>query len=440
MVQLMQQCLHLALQNIGHYLQHPSLTGSTVSVSRPTPIAPLAYIGESITTSNGVYTSLGGTAVANGVNNSNDIGAGTSLFFTLGVPPIVSTLTATSITTTGATLNGAFNTQGSSLPTSFSYGTTTSTGLGTPVSIHSPINSTSATLDSAVITGLTANTLYTYIATDGVNSGSNVTFITAPNPPTVGAPSNPTIDGFTTNWTAPAVPGTATYTYTVQVSTDPTFATGVITQSGIPSGTTSFVFTTLASATTYYYRVEAVNATANSTWSATSTGIATDIFPTQPCTTGTGSTTSTGAIAKALTLPTIDGQVDPVWAGVPANDIANVSVGNSTGNTQTWKAMWSNDSLYFLIQVNDPTLISQDLGLTGSVTVPGAASSTSGLYYGSDGVEVTLDPDYSHGGGYDMVNDVQFRFNLGSNSVSGESNGGATQFPGYFISKDITTY
>ncbi len=400
------------------------------SVSRPAPIAPLAYIAQSSTTSNGVYTSLAGTAFATGVTNSNPIAVGSPLFYTLGSPPIVSTLSATSITTTGATLNGAFNTQSVSRTTSFNYGLTAAYGSSIN-SIHTPINSSTGVLDSAVITGLTNNTLYHYIATDVANSGTDVTFITAPIAPTIGSPSAPTGHGFTGSFSAPGI-GPAPYTYTVEVSTDPTFATGDSTYSGISSAATSYTFTTLAGATTYYYRVQAVNATASSAWSATSTAITTSLSPTpNTCSTGSGSTTSTGAITNTSTLPVIDGVPDAVWSGVPANNITNLSAGSLTpDNSQTWKAMWTTDSLYFLIQVTDATLISQNTGLPNSTPVAGATPGTSGNYYDFDGVEITLDPDYSHGSSYDGVNDVQFRFNLGALTPSGQSSGSATQFSG----------
>ncbi|MFL5728890.1 MAG: sugar-binding protein [Cytophagaceae bacterium] len=402
--------------------------GSKISVSRPTAIAPLVYLAESKTTATGTYTNIAGTVGANGISNSNDIGTGSIFYFTMAEQPIVSTLAATSITTTSATLNGAFNT-GSSKTTSFSYGLTASYGT-TVNSIHSPINSSSAKLDSQFVSGLTANTVYHYMASDGTDNGSDVVFVTAPNPPVVGTATSPTGTGFTAHWLAPAAMGSAAYTFTVQVSSDPTFATGVVAQSGISSGSTSFIFTTLSPETQYYYRVEAVNATANSVWSATSAPISTLIVATASgCVSGTGASTDPGAIAKTLSPPVIDGTADAVWATVPANVVSFVSVGSGTNTSTTWKAMWTTDTLYFLVQVQDPTLISQKAGLVGSTNV-GVPQSTSGNYYDSDGVEITLDPDYSHGGSYDGLNDVQFRFNLGSTQLSGESCGNATQFCG----------
>jgi|GEM_PF-4537190 gliding motility-associated-like protein len=409
-------------------------SGSTISLSRstPLPITPLAAIAQSTTGATGTYTSLAGTAVANGVNNSNTISTNTSLFYTLGAPPIVSTLAATSITTTTVTLNGAFNT-GSSKTTSFNYGTS-APAYGTTVNtLLSPINSSTATLDSQFVTGLIANTVYHYLATDGTDNGSDVTFITAPNPPVVGTPNTPTVSGFTATWSAPAAMGNAPYTYTIQVSTDPTFATGVITQTGIASGTptSSYVFTTLASATQYYYRVEAVNATANSAWSATSTPISTLIFPTPACTSGGGSVTDPGSITKATSAPTIDGNPgDAVWAGAPDNVISQkINIASASplqavpNNTATCKAMWDANYLYLLVQVQDATLISQGAlaGATNIATLNAGANP-----WDVDGIELYLDGNNSKGGtcaggSYDGQNDFQIRFNLGSATVTGST-------------------
>ncbi|HXB11198.1 MAG TPA: sugar-binding protein, partial [Bacteroidia bacterium] len=350
-------------------------SGSTISVSRPTPITPLNAIGQSTTGATGTYTSIGGTAVANGVNSSNPISTNTSLFFTLGAPPIVSTLAATSITTTSVTLNGAFNT-GSSKTTSFNFGPFPGAYTIDSVSIHSPINSTTSVLDSAFVTGLVANTEYHYQATDGTDNGSDVTFITAPNPPTVGSASNITTTSFTANWTAPAVTGTAPYTYTLEYSTSSTFAT-FTSVTGITG--TSLAIAGLSPVTTYYYRVETVNASGPSTWSSTSPGVTTDVIASVGCAVGSGG--QNGDIVSTTVLPVIDGQVDPVWDNIAANNITNLTVGGSNNNTQTWKALWTADTLYFLAQVTDASLISLPTSL-GGVAVPGATmSSNTSDYY-----------------------------------------------------------
>ncbi|UAY51211.1 sugar-binding protein [Ferruginibacter albus] len=397
------------------------IQGSTVSLQTPNAVTPYTLISESNTTVNGVYTSIGGTASGNQITNSNDIGSGTSLFFTLGQPPIISTLPPTSVTTTGATFQGGYNTQGSQVQTGFNWGTSTSYGSSV-VTIHSPINSTSSTADSAVVTGLTPNTVYHYMATAGSGTGGDITFVTAPNPPTATAASNISGSGFTANWTAPANQGNAPFTYTIQISTDPTFATGVTTQTGLTS--TSYAASGLISATTYYYRVQAVNATAASAWSATITAT-TNLVPTPPC---TNNTSSDGATTFTTAPPVIDGTIDQVWSSAPANALTSVVLGTNN-NTQNWRSLWTTDSLYLLVEVTDASLISQPSGL-GGVPVAGATMGTSANYYEVDGIEFYLDPNDNPQHAYDQVNDIQLRFNLGATSLSGQSYGGPNQFQG----------
>ncbi|MES2431424.1 MAG: sugar-binding protein [Bacteroidota bacterium] len=398
--------------------------GSKISVARPTLIAPLASIAKS-TTQTGVYSSIGGTAVPFGVNSSNDIGTGSQFFFALGAPPIVSTLMPTSITTTSATLQGAFNTMDAAHPTSFNYGTTTGYGSNA-VTLHSPITSNSSQADSAAITGLTANTEYHVQATDGTNSGSDVKFFTAPNPPVITDATNLSGSGFTSNWTAPAAQGPAPFTYTIQISTDPTFASGVTEQTGISSAAISSPFTGLTSATTYYVRVKAVNETTSSVWSSVASAT-TNLVPTPPC---TNNTSSDGATTFTALAPVIDGSIDGVWGNPPSNAIVQqVLPGHTNNNTQSWKSVWTADSLYILVQVTDASLISQPIGL-GGVPVAGATTGTSGNYYEVDGIEFYLDADNNPGNTYDIYNDIQLRFNLGATSLSGQSAGGTAQFVG----------
>lgn len=414
---------------------------STVSASRPTAIAPFAYIAESKTTATGTYTSIGGQAIGTSINNSADIGTGSTFFFTFGTPPIISTLAPTSVTTTTATLQGAFNTGDVSKMTSFKFGT--STAYGTVLNtLNTPIKSKTSQLDSQFVTGLTANTEYHYMAqaTDGsvFETGSNVRLTTAPNPPVVGIPNTATANGFTATWSAPAAMGPAAYTYTVEVSTSPAFSTGVITIPNISSSSTSAVITGLTSATRYYYRVKAVNETASSVASAASRAVSTKIMPdVAGCNAGSGSIDDPGAIAKTFLLPKVDGKYDTndngAWDVLGPKYVSNVSVGNGLNTTTAWKALWTLDTLYFLVQVVDGSLVAQNPALmySSNTVNPGVTRGTSNNYYDFDGVEITLDADYSHENTYDSYNDVQFRFNLGTTAPSGQSIGAATpQFTG----------
>ena len=94
--------------------------------------------------------------------------------------PVVTTGTATSITTSSATLNGTVNPAGTATSCAFAYGTTTTYGKAT--TLQSVGSGTSTVNVSAPITGLTANTTYHFIlvcANAGiVGSGGDKTFTT----------------------------------------------------------------------------------------------------------------------------------------------------------------------------------------------------------------------------------------------------------------------
>ena len=100
-------------------------------------------------------------------------------------PPAVATTPASSITGTGATLNGTVNANGYSSIVAFEYGLTGNYGTtvtGTP----SPVTGSSATGVSAAISGLSPGTIYHY-RVKGTNSGGtswggDQTFITAFTP------------------------------------------------------------------------------------------------------------------------------------------------------------------------------------------------------------------------------------------------------------------
>src|SRR5436190_23852802 len=81
-------------------------------------------------------------------------------FSTSANAPIATTLQATAITTSGATLNGTVNPNGSGVSARFEYGTTTAYGTTTDLALFAPTNSAQAL--TATIGGLLPNTTYHY--------------------------------------------------------------------------------------------------------------------------------------------------------------------------------------------------------------------------------------------------------------------------------------
>jgi hypothetical protein len=90
--------------------------------------------------------------------NSLGIVYGSDMEFTIQVPT-VTTLTATNLTLTTATLNGIVNANSISSDVTFKYGTTTSYGQEVTAD-QSPVTGNSSTNVSADISGLTAGTTY----------------------------------------------------------------------------------------------------------------------------------------------------------------------------------------------------------------------------------------------------------------------------------------
>jgi len=107
--------------------------------------------------------------------------------FTYVVAPTATTNAATSITSTGATLNGSINAKNASTTVTFEYGLTTS--YGTIVTAdQSPVTGGTATPVSKIITGLTAGTTYHYrvngVNVGGTTNGTDLTFTTVATAPT----------------------------------------------------------------------------------------------------------------------------------------------------------------------------------------------------------------------------------------------------------------
>jgi hypothetical protein len=95
--------------------------------------------------------------------------AGSAYVFRLSSAPILSTLAATLVTATTATLNATINPNGLATTAQFEYGLTTSYGSTANIAL-SPNNGTSVQTVSAEVTGLTQNMTYHFRLT-ATNSG-----------------------------------------------------------------------------------------------------------------------------------------------------------------------------------------------------------------------------------------------------------------------------
>ena len=185
----------------------------------------------------------------------------------VGAPaPIVTTLAATAVTNTTATLNGSANPNGSAAIGYFQWGTTTSYGSNTvPVNLG---NGTSAVVLTRALSGLTPGVTYHYRAagsnSTGVVYGADLTFTTPvlPSGPTVTtvAASSVTKNSATLNGSANPN-GAATIGF-LQWGTNTSYGASSAPVN-LGSGTAAVPFSTpltwLTAGVTYHFRAAASN-------------------------------------------------------------------------------------------------------------------------------------------------------------------------------------
>jgi hypothetical protein len=144
----------------------------------------------------------------------------------------------------------------------------------------------SAPATTDVITGLSTATKY-FIRVAALNTRGRGGYSVATNSTTNGPSAKPTwrtssgdVQSITVGWTAPTVTGgTAITGYVLQYSTDQTFTNGTVeVNTGL---VTSYTASALDDATSYYFRLAAVNLAGQSVWSSTLTQT-TDSVPGAP--------------------------------------------------------------------------------------------------------------------------------------------------------------
>jgi uncharacterized protein (TIGR02145 family) len=185
-----------------------------------------------------------------------------------GVAPTATTQAATSVSQTGATVNGTINANGQSTTVTFEYGTTSSYGFVINANPNI-LTSTTATNVSAVLTGFSANTTYHYrvkaASSGGTTFGNDLTFTTgsgasAPTATTTAATAV-TQTGASLNGTVNAngQSTTVTFEYGITTSYGQIINASPNTITGNISTTVSANLTGLTANTTYHYKVKAVS-------------------------------------------------------------------------------------------------------------------------------------------------------------------------------------
>jgi uncharacterized protein (TIGR02145 family) len=160
--------------------------GTSTSYGQTATAAQSPVTGSSVTAVNAGLTTLSqGTTYHFRIRAESSAGTiySSDKTFITAAPPSASTAAPTSYSTTGITLNGKANANGTSTAVTFEYGETTSYGLSSNAS-PSPITGYDLTDVTAALTGLTANTTYHYrvnaVNSWGTTTGTDMAFTTDP--------------------------------------------------------------------------------------------------------------------------------------------------------------------------------------------------------------------------------------------------------------------
>ena len=249
--------------------------GTSTSYGQSVTANPSPVVGNSITNVSASISGLSaGVTYHYRIKTVNSLGTtyGDDMTFTTsGQAPIVVTQTASSLSSTGATLNGTVNPNSASTTVTFEYGLTTS--YGNSIAASPGIltgNNTSAV--SAVVSGLTPGTTY-HFRIKAVNSlgtvfGSDMSFVTSGEVPlaTTVSASNVTTGGVILNGIVNAryFPTTVTFEYGPTTSYG-SVATAVQSPvSGNGDTNVNVSLTGLNPGSTYHFRVKAVNSVGTS--------------------------------------------------------------------------------------------------------------------------------------------------------------------------------
>jgi hypothetical protein len=286
--------------------------------------------------------------------------------------PVISAVTATNITATGATITWTTNEPANS---QVNYGTTTGYGSSTT------LDATLVTIHSVNVTGLTSQTVYHY----QVNSAD-----------AVGNPAASVDYTFTTpDVTAPVISAVtatniaatgATITWTTDETADSQVEWGLTTSYG--SSTTldtatvtshSVSLTGLASYKTYHYRVKSSDAAGNSVPSADFTFITTDVTaPSSPVVTDDGeSTTDLTQLHASWTSSDADSGVTEYQYAIGTTsggtEVVNwTSVGTNTLVTKTGLSLGAGTTYYFTVKAKNGAGVWSNVGTSDGIVAQGS--------------------------------------------------------------------
>ena len=193
---------------------------------------------------------------AQGLSNGDDM-----TFTTINIPPGVSTIPVTGLTTNSVVLNGNLASLGTaaSVDVSFDYGTTVSYGHSTAPQARSQAGAFSDNL-----TGLLPGTIYHFRARadgagQGISTGDDLTFTTATTPPEVvtSAASNITLTGATLNGNLASLGTAAAVNVSFEYGLTASYGHTIAVQVMSGAGAFSVNLSSLDPGKTYHFRAQA---------------------------------------------------------------------------------------------------------------------------------------------------------------------------------------
>ncbi|MEW6142748.1 MAG: Ig-like domain-containing protein [Chloroflexota bacterium] len=312
--------------------------GTTTTYGNTTPAQAMTATGAFAFPLSGLTAGTTYNFQARADGGAHGTATGTNLTFTTGVQaPTVATNAATSLTTTGATLNGNLTNLGTAttVNVNFDYGV-----AATPPAYGStttPAAKTATGTFSAALTGLTANTQYDFRAkadggTHGTANGANMQFTTGTTPPavTTNAASGITNTGATLNGNLTSL-GTAT-TVNVNFNWGTTTAYGNTTalQALTATGAFTAAITGLSPATTYNFQA-AANGGTHGTATGSNQSFTTTATPPTVTTNAASGITASGA--------TLNGNLGALGTAASVNVFFQYGTTTLYGRATTGQAM-----------------------------------------------------------------------------------------------------
>jgi len=187
-------------------------------------------------------------------------------FTTGAVPPAATTGAATTISNSGATLNGTVNANNDTTTVTFEYGLDTTYGSST-AAVQSPVTGSGFTAVSVSLAGLIGDTTYHYRVvaqnSSGTTNGLDMAFVTGTSFPVVitNAPSSVGATGATLNGTVNASGNitTVTFEYGLDTSYGRTVTADQSPVVGTADTAVSATVSGLEPGATYHYRVVGEN-------------------------------------------------------------------------------------------------------------------------------------------------------------------------------------